>query len=250
MNKYYVYYHFNPQTRKLFYVGVGYKNRAYAFKWGRSKHYYNYLNKYGNPIVVIRYSNLDENYAYDLEEKLIKKFGRIGIDKNGILINKSSGGKTSGNGVKQIRTKQWNINIGNGNRGKKKHTDLGKNSISNKNSKIIIQYDENIIIREFKSIKEASEILGIKKSKIDTYLQGNRKYIENNIILKYKNKSSLRKGKSIIQYDENWNYIKEWKSIATAQRELKITGISQFLHNRSNYVGKEKYKFKYNENIT
>jgi hypothetical protein len=245
-NKHYLYYHFNPITRKLFYIGVGMKNRAYAFKWGRSKHYYNYIKKYGDPIVIIRYRNLEVDYAYKLEENLIKKFGRIGIEPNGVLINKSSGGKTSGSGVRQIRSKEWNNNIGDGNRGKPKHNILGKNSIRDKNSKPIIQYDEKgNIINEFSSIKEASYVLNIDKKKIDNYLQKPKVKLENNIILKYKNPSTSRKGKTILCFDENWNFIKEYISVNQAQRDLNVVGISQFFNGKSHYIGKNKYKFKY-----
>lgn len=245
-NKHYLYYHFNPITKKLFYVGVGYKSRAYVFKWGRSKHYYNYIGKYGNPIVIIRYQNLEVDYAYELEEKLIKKFGRIGVEPNGILINKSSGGKTSGSGVKQIRNSEWNSNISKAKKGKPQHTELGKRTIGDKNSKPVIQYDrEGNFIKEFGSIKEASYILGIDKQKLDNHLQTPKVKLENSIILKYKNITTPRKGKVILCFDENWNFINEYQSINQAQRDLNVVGIIQFLRGKSNYVGKNKYKFKY-----
>jgi hypothetical protein len=172
-NKHYLYYHFNPITRKLFYVGVGYKSRAYTFKWGRSKHYYNYVGKYGNPIVIIRYQNLEVDYAYELEEKLIKKFGRIGIEPNGILINKSSGGKTSGSGVKQIRNSEWNSNISKAKKGKPQHTELGKRTIGDKNSKPVIQYDkEGNFIKEWESQLIASKILKINYKSINNCVMG------------------------------------------------------------------------------
>jgi hypothetical protein len=245
-NKHYLYYHFNPITRKLFYRGVGMKGRAYAFKWGRSKHYYNYIKKYGDPIVIIRYKDLEVDYAYKLEENLIKKFGRIGIEPDGILINKSSGGKTSGSGVRQIRSKEWNKNISKGKIGKTQHTELGKKSIGDKNSKPILQYDlEGNVIREFDSIKEASYILNIDKQKIDNYLQTPKVKLENNIILKYKNPSTLRKGKIVLRFDENWNFLSEHISVNQAQRDLNVVGIGQFLRGKSKYVSKNKYKFKY-----
>lgn len=172
-NKHYLYYHFNPITRKLFYVGVGYKSRAYAFKWGRSKHYYNYIGKYGNPIVIIRYQNLEVDYAYELEEKLIKKFGRIGVDLNGVLINKSSGGKTSGSGVKQVRSEEWNNNISKAKKGKPQHTELGKRTIGDKNSKPVIQYDrEGNFIKEWESQLVASKILKINYKSINNCVMG------------------------------------------------------------------------------
>lgn len=172
-NKHYLYYHFNPITKKLFYIGVGYKNRAYTFKWGRSKHYYNYVKKYGDPIVIIRYQNLEIDHAYELEEKLIKKFGRIGVESNGILINKSSGGKTSGNGVKQVRNLEWNSNISKAKKGKTQHTELSKKIISDKNSKLVIQYDlEGNFIKEWKSQWDASQCLNINYKSINNCVVG------------------------------------------------------------------------------
>jgi hypothetical protein len=172
-NKHYLYYHFNPITKKLFYVGVGYKNRAYTFKWGRSKHYCNYIKKHGDPIVIIRYQNLEVDYAYELEERLIKKFGRVGIEPNGILINKSSGGKTSGNGVKQIRNPEWNSNISKAKKGKPQHNELGKKAIGNKNSKPVNQYDLNgVFIKEWKSQLEASKCLNINYQSINNCVMG------------------------------------------------------------------------------
>jgi hypothetical protein len=172
-NKHYVYYHFNQLTKKLFYVGVGMKGRAYSFKWGRSKHYYNYVKKYGDPIVIIRYQNLEVDYAYELEEKLIKKFGRIGIESNGILINKSSGGKTSGSGVKQTRSIEWNDNISKAKLGKPQHTELGKRTIGDKNSKPVIQYGlTGNFIKEWNSQLLASKTLKINYQSINNCVVG------------------------------------------------------------------------------
>ena len=87
--------------------------------------------------------------------------------------------------------------------------------------------------------------MGISKQKIDNYLQTPKVKLENNIILKYKNKTTLRKGKTILCFDENWNFISEHISVNQAQRDLNIVGIGQFLRGKSYYVSKNKYKFKY-----
>jgi len=45
------------------------------------------LNRGIIPIIEKVKENLNENEAYELEEELIKKYGRRGIDENGILMN-------------------------------------------------------------------------------------------------------------------------------------------------------------------
>lgn len=172
MKNYYVYYHCNPKNYNLIYIGVGYKNRAYIFKWGRNKHYLNYIKKYGDPIVYIKYNNLNINDAYKLEEFLIKKYGRKGIDINGILLNKSLGGKTSANGCKQNRTKEWNLNISKAKKNKPQHTEKSKKLISEKNSKPVLQYDKHgTFIKEWKSQLEASKILNINYQSINNCIK-------------------------------------------------------------------------------
>lgn len=247
MKKHYVYYHLNPITKEIFYVGVGYNKRAWNFKWGRSIYYLNYVKKYGTPLVDIIKKDTTENKAYLLEIKLIKKYGRKGLDKDGILVNRSIGGKTSALGTKHYITDEWKKKIGDANRGKKKHSNEVKKSISLKNSRSIIQYDlNNKFIKEYSSIKEASIITGIKKNLIDSNLQNFKNNCNTGFIWKYKNEQDkkLRRGKKIIQYNFEGKIIKEWDSIAQAQRGLKIVGINQFLKGNSHYVGKQKFKFK------
>ena len=246
MSKHYVYIHRNPKTKQIFYVGVGYKGRAWSFKWGHSKHYYNYIQKYGLPIVEMYKTDLTEDEAYELEEQLISKYGRVGIDKDGILVNKSSGGKTSAKGTKQYLTDEWKKKIGDANKGKTKHTDETKQSISSKNSKPVMQCSlDGKLIKEFTSIKQASEYTQIEKMLIDNALQ-NPLNNSTDFIWKYKNKNlTLRKGKKIKAFNKEWNFIKEYDSINQAERDLNIVGIRQFLKGKSAYVGKNKYKFKY-----
>jgi hypothetical protein len=168
MQEYYVYYHLNSKTKQLIYIGVGYHKRAWCFKWGRNKHYLNYVKKHGNPLVEIKYSNLTQDEAYELEINLIKEFGRIGIDKNGILLNKSEGGKTSAKGNKQYITQEWKDKISKSNKGLKKHNFESKDKISTKNSKSVLQLDLNgNLIKEWKSQWEASFLLKINYKSIN-----------------------------------------------------------------------------------
>ncbi len=97
MNKYYVYLLLDPTNFYLpFYIGKGTGNRH--------KHHFNEsidntlnkrkfykiqkLQKHGYDIPCIFWKkNLTNDLAYELEEILIKQFGRKDLDKNGILTN-------------------------------------------------------------------------------------------------------------------------------------------------------------------
>lgn len=100
-NKCYIYFHFNPITNKLFYIGIGINDRAYKFKGGRNNSYLEHVNTFGKPIVKIYKEGLTKIEACLLETKLIKKYGRLNIDKKGILLNRSTGGQYANLGVKQ-----------------------------------------------------------------------------------------------------------------------------------------------------
>jgi hypothetical protein len=92
MENYYLYYHINPITKELFYIGIGKNKRAWDFISGRNPHYKNYIKKHGEPIVDIIKENLTKEEACSLEIEFISKYGRKGIEPKGILLNKSIGG--------------------------------------------------------------------------------------------------------------------------------------------------------------
>ncbi len=52
--------------------------------------------------------------------------------------------------------------------------------------------------------------------------------------------------KPVLQYDLNMNFIKEWKSIKSASKELKINSghIGQVCMNKRNSIGGFKWKYK------
>ncbi len=92
--KYYVYMYKDPVNNQPFYIGKGSRNR-----------YLDHLNKpYQSvkrcqdkiksikakglkPVIEFVKKELTEQDAYDLEDNLIRKYGRKGIDNNGILMN-------------------------------------------------------------------------------------------------------------------------------------------------------------------
>jgi hypothetical protein len=90
---YYVYSITDPETCQPFYIGKGTKDRAWSHlkketSAKRIKDKINSLRKKNiEPIVQILEDNMEEVAAYDLERNLIKKYGRRGFDKGGILLN-------------------------------------------------------------------------------------------------------------------------------------------------------------------
>lgn len=96
---YYVYFYRDPITYKIFYIGKGKGDRLYSH-WKIKDTHYNLLfrEKLQNisnlnmvPIIE-KYKDGLENYeAFYLEFKLINEYGRIDLDQNGVLCNRSSG---------------------------------------------------------------------------------------------------------------------------------------------------------------
>ena len=81
MDNYYIYFHKNPKTLEIFYVGLGshvlyqkYK-RAEDLK-KRGKHHKYYVEKHGNPIIEIIHDNLTQEEACLLEVRYIAQYGR------------------------------------------------------------------------------------------------------------------------------------------------------------------------------
>jgi hypothetical protein len=86
-----VYFHRNPITYQIFYVGIGVRKwRAYDFKTGRNPFWRNYVNKYGDPIIQIVHSDISKEKAHYWERFYIKLWGRK--DEGGCLTNISTGG--------------------------------------------------------------------------------------------------------------------------------------------------------------
>jgi hypothetical protein len=94
--KYYVYHIINPITYRLFYVGKGEGSRCKQHLTDKAEYAHNKrLNGYirnlianGTPPIITKIKeNMAEECAYELEESEIKKYGRVGFDENGILLN-------------------------------------------------------------------------------------------------------------------------------------------------------------------
>lgn len=87
--KFYVYFHVNPKTRVVFYVGKGHGRRAWK-KCDRNSFWKSYVNKYGYEVLIVN-SNLTEQQVFDLEILYIKSIGRRNT-KTGSLVNLDNGG--------------------------------------------------------------------------------------------------------------------------------------------------------------
>lgn len=92
MNLKTIYLHINPNTSNVFYVGMGNKGRENDISFTtRSLAWQNYVKDNGLPIIWVVSHNLKKRKARKIEEELISHYGRIGIDKNGQLVNLRTG---------------------------------------------------------------------------------------------------------------------------------------------------------------
>lgn len=87
----FIYFHINPVTNQIFYVGKGKKKRS-TERINRNKHWKNTVNKYGGFIVDIIENNLTEKEAFDREVYWIKRIGRKDLGL-GPLVNMTDGGE-------------------------------------------------------------------------------------------------------------------------------------------------------------
>lgn len=87
-----VYLHINPKNQEIFYVGIGKKDRPYN-RTGRNDSWKEYVTSiFFNYNIDIIHENLDYIKAFEIEKKLILKYGRK--DKGtGTLLNQSDGGE-------------------------------------------------------------------------------------------------------------------------------------------------------------
>jgi hypothetical protein len=150
---YYVYELIDPRVNLPFYVGKGKGKRVYFHLSEQSRaksenvQKYNKIQKirkegYEPEIKIVEYFE-NENDAYDYEEKLIKKYGRKGYDKDGILTNiceSSRPPKLKGRTYQEIYGDKWEdqiekrrkLQIEAGGYGPSKHTQETKDKISAK----------------------------------------------------------------------------------------------------------------------
>jgi len=223
---YYLYFHKNPKTKQIFYVGIGVRYRYKEIKTNRNQHYLNYVNKYGYPIIEIIYDNLSYKKACELEIKYIKKFGRIGYEENGVLVNKGSGGEVGARGIKH--TEEWKIN-----HSKKMTIISNSKEFKDRISKV---HSGKIVSKETKQkISKSLELVKEERS---------RKISES--LSKIDRGPAISKGrkKPIIQFTLKNKKIKEFPSAKDAFIITKIKGINNVLTNRAKTAGGFKWEYK------
>lgn len=101
MNEHYVYGLIDPDTQLPFYIGKGKGNRAQShlklekadtYNPRKRNHIEKLLND-GKHVEIVFYSmDLSDKEAADEEERIVRKYGRKHIDKDGILLNLAPGG--------------------------------------------------------------------------------------------------------------------------------------------------------------
>lgn len=87
-----VYFHRNPTTNEVFYVGIGIGKRPYN-TLQRSRVWKNYVARHGAPIVEVVHHCSSWEEAQALEIKYIKDFGRRDQIETGKLVNLTDGGE-------------------------------------------------------------------------------------------------------------------------------------------------------------
>jgi len=121
---YYVYELIDPRVNLPFYVGKGKDDRVYFHLSEKSRaksdneRKFNKIQKikkdgYNPEVKIVKYFDNEED-AYDYEENLIKKYGRIRYEENGILTNiceSSRPPKLQGRTYQEIYGDKWEEQI-------------------------------------------------------------------------------------------------------------------------------------------
>lgn len=206
MNNYYIYFHKNPSTQQIFYVGLG--SHVIYRKYKRSEdlnqrnsHYKNYIKKYGDPIISIMHDNLTQEEACLLETQYIIQFGRKHYEINGILVNQSLGGQGGKQGVEV--TSETRLKQSNKLKGIPKPEGFGDKIKNN---------------RDHKAASIKSGISNKNRGHYDKDSIRNKK-----ISQKLKGRKVDWTGDLILQFDTQGNFIQEWPSIRQAGLEIKGT---------------------------
>lgn len=169
MEQYYVYTHLNPQSKEIFYVGIGKGNRAWNKGAGRNKFWENYVNKYGFEVEIVA-ENLTRNQSGKMEIELIAHLGRRQIEEGGTLVNRSLGGDGGSGGY--THTEEWKRQHSERQLGKKKKPwsqeakeKLSKSLICRETTwgKPVLQFDkQGNFIKEWPSTRAAKRETGAK----------------------------------------------------------------------------------------
>lgn len=214
-----VYRHRRLDTNEVFYIGIGKSTKRAYTKDSRNAHWHNVVNKCGYEVDII-IEGISEEKAKELEKSLIFLYGRKDLNL-GELVNKTSGG----DGILEYS-----------------HTDEARRKISeagigreNETQAVRVeQYDLlGNYIKTFKSISEASKVIGVSRKNIYNVCIGINKSSAN-YFWKYEGveseglKNILEKGfnnsveKPVIQLNLNNEVVNTFDSIRIASDETSI----------------------------
>lgn len=243
---FYVYILLDPRKPVLqpFYVGKGSGTRRYCTVGHKlnSKFKQNVINRIRacgmEPIVYIYASTNSENEAYDIEKEQIARFGRRDIG-TGILTNLSDGGSGGAFGTKR--------------------SDETKKLMSMKKKQPVVQFSfDGLMIKQWDSIIDAAEKLGINRTSIADSannrrnllsaggfywrLVGSEDIVDSKLITadNINKKRLLRpRGIRVSQIDVGDSTITTWPSIAEAARNTRIgeATILRCVNDGSEYKG-------------
>lgn len=198
-NNYYVYIHRRKDNNNIFYVGKGKGQRAFDFR-RRSDWWLKIVDKAKGFVVEIVSSGISEQEAFDLEHKLIMKYGRIKFEKDGILCNLTNGydglsGMKHSESTKELMRRKAlgrnsisdegrkRIALSNKNRDKNiegiKKGALKRLGENNVKSKIILNIESGVF---HYTLTEASKTYGININTLSDHLRGARLCNKTNLI--------------------------------------------------------------------
>jgi hypothetical protein len=229
---YTLYFHLNPITKVVFYVGIGSGKYRPNNSDGRNPIWKRYVEKYGKPIIEIIHKNLTKEEACRLEVEYIKHYGRKNVDPKGTLVNISEGGESGSKGYK-LNPKQIE---------KRKELHKGKKrspETKQKQREAKLGTKQTIETR----LKRSEARKGKTYPKISEAKRGSKQP-----------PSFLEKiNKPVIQLNKNNEYIADFPSITAAAQSLGFKqdpgGISCVLHGKQKTAYGFKWKFKENLEI-
>ncbi len=130
-----------------------------------------------------------------------------------------------------------------GNKGKKRTEESKRRySESKKGIKLSKEHCEKIRLNNLNMSQET-------KDKIANTLRGRTVPQEVRNKISITNRLSKKNCKKIIQYDKDWNFMKEWDSIGEAERGLNLcrASIKKALKDKTKSSGKLKFKWRYKD---
>ena len=239
------------------------RERYYIEKYNSFHNGYN-SNDGGNfdnsAVVLAAKKRVKKILQYDLDGNLLKIWDSVKDASKELNIEISSlSNAASCTGKKTCCGFQWSwVGEDKTYRQKIKPIKTAKQRIVEAKYKSVIEYDLNgNFIKEWSSIKEASQTLKISHTHISACCLGKRttagkfqwKYKgDEQRIIKNIGSSDFRirkaRSKPVLQYSLNGEFIKEWETLTSAEKELKISGISLCANGKILTAGESQWKFK------